>query len=362
MKPNIFIERLKEYPLSSHKAWEIKNKKDVLKLDWNESNLLLPEKVKKRLIEFIKKGPTFWYPDVFNRTLIKEIAKYLKISPSCIQYFEGSDSALDYVVRTFLKQKDEVAISSPTYDNFRVYVEAIGAKINYIFGKDIFSTDIKNLLKNLSHKTKLLYLCNPNNPTGAFYSKEEIEKILKSFPKTILLVDEAYAEFTQKTVVSLVKKYNNLIVSRSFSKAFGLASFRLGYLVTAPENISYINKIRNGKNISAIAQIAALHILRNKKYMEKYVEEIKRAKAMTVKNLREMGFSVIETPANFILIKTNNPSDFCKKLEKQKIFVRNLSHLPFLKNYIRITIWSSDSMKRFIQKLKKINESKNCTL
>jgi histidinol-phosphate aminotransferase len=353
MKPNIFIQKLKEYHSSSHKAWEIKNKKNVLKLDWNEPDLYLPEKIKKKLIEFIKKGPTFWYPNVLNKTLIKEISKYLKIPSSYIQYFEGSDAALDYVVRTFIKQKDEVAISSPTYDNFRVYVEAVGAKIKYIFGNDIFKADIENLLKNISNTTKLLYLCNPNNPTGVFYSKEEIEKILKSFPKTLLLVDEAYAEFTQKTVVSLVKKYDNLIVTRSFSKAFGLASFRLGYLVSSPENIFYINKIRNGKNISTIAQIAGIYVLRNKEYFKKYIKEIKKAKKITVENLRKLGFFVIDTPANFILIKTNNASDFCKKLEKQNIFVRDLSYLPFLKDYVRITIWSLNSMKKFIQKIKK---------
>ena len=128
----------------------------------------------------------------------------------------------------------------------------------------------------------MVYICNPNNPTGNVHSKEYIEYLLEEYPDTLFLVDEAYYEFSGITVKDLVLRYDNLLISRTMSKAFALANFRLGYLIASKDNIQFINKIRNPKNLSTLAQEAACAALSDVDYMWRYVEEVKRGKAFSL--------------------------------------------------------------------------------
>lgn len=355
MKPNTHIQGLREYPVVSHKAWNEKNKKAILKADWNEADVALPAVIKKELVHFIQKGPTYWYPDVANEALVREIAAYIQVPQTHVQYFEGSDAGLDYAARTFLKAGDEVVIAGPTYDNFRVYVESLGAKTKFVLNKNIFAPNISLLEKNISSKTKAVYIVNPNNPTGIAYTKKDIEHLVRTHPKTFFIIDEAYAEFGTTTVIPLTKKYNNLMVSRSFSKAFALASFRIGYIVSAPENITHINKIRNGKNIAMLSQIAALAALRNRAYMTAYVKESRKARELVCRELTKRGISIRNTPANFVLLHTSQSFVVRQMLEKQGIFVRSLDHLPHMQGYLRITVGSIKGAKHFLRALKTVS-------
>lgn len=349
MRPNLFIEKLKEYPLASHSAWERKKKGQVvIKLDWNEADVGLPAFVRKKVIDFIKSAQTNWYPDTANKTLIRAVAKYSKVPVDYVQYFVGEDSALEYVVRVFATSGDEVGLMSPTYDNFRVFVESVGAKPIYIFTPNMFKPDIDAIGGQITSKTKVVYLVNPNNPTGVLYKPEEIEILSRKFPRIIFLIDEAYFEFTGITVAPLVQRNKNIVVARSFSKAFGLASFRLGYLLASPEIIKNINKIKNSKNVSTLAQLAAISSLKNTAHVQKYVAEVARARKMLCGRLSDMGFDCLVTPANFVLIKTKDSGKFCSLLEKKGIFVRNLNHLPTMQNYVRITVGKVKTMKKFI--------------
>jgi histidinol-phosphate aminotransferase len=349
MEPNKFTQKLTAYPLSSHQAWEESQNPDLLKLDWNEADVELPESLKHSLVEFIKNGRLNWYPDVANQTLLKHIAEYCDVPTTHIQYFTGEDSVLDFVVRTFISPDDEVGVVAPTYDNFRVFVESVGGKITPLHPDDIFKSDISTLLNRISRHIKLMYLVNPNNPTGTLYNIEEIDRLLCTFPDTLFLIDEAYFEFTGVTVVSLVKKHLNLIVGRSFSKAFGLASFRIGYAVTSPLNLEHINKLRNGKNIAALAQIAAISALRDPQYMTEYVAEVTKSRDRMSKALSEIGFLVQETPANFILIKTADAKSLQSELKKHGVYVRLMDHLQGLESYVRITVGPRKSTDQFLK-------------
>ena len=194
----------------------------------------------------------------------------------------------------------------------------------------------------------MVYMVNPNNPTGVQYSVKEIEQLLKSFPSILFFIDEAYAEFSGITAIPLVKKYSNIIVGRSFSKAFGLASFRLGYLVTDPRNLVHINKIRNGKSISALGQIAAIAALEDSVYVKEYVKEVRRARAFMCKELSKLGFQAQETPGNFILLRVPDTAAFCAGLAKKKAFVRGLGHLPSMEGYVRVTVGNMKTTKKFL--------------
>ncbi|MFZ8805547.1 MAG: histidinol-phosphate transaminase [Candidatus Calescibacterium sp.] len=364
VKPVKSIENLQPYKLVSHKAWELTYKKDhhnakkVIKLDWNESTHL-PRHILKEVLRYIINHQINlnWYPDTDNKILKEKIAKYISVSVDNIQYFNGSDSALEYICRAYIDNKDKVIIVSPTYDNFRIYVEACGGVIKRYYNSNPFTKDIDKLAKFIKEiKPKMLYLVNPNNPTGVLYDKEEIEFLIKRFPRTLFVIDEAYYEFCGRTVVELVNNFSNIIITRSFTKAFGLGAFRLGYVIADKNIIDVLNKIRVGKGINTFAQIAGIIALDNKEYMEKYVEEVNKSKEYLNKKLKELGVQVIITPANFILVRCKKPSYIVAELEKHNVFVRDLSHLPSLENYIRITVGDLSTMKKFFNIFKKVYE------
>jgi histidinol-phosphate aminotransferase len=346
MRPNSYIAVLKEYPVVSHKAWEYADKSDILKLDWNEAEIDLPPPIKDALIRYLEEGKASWYPDVANKELLCALASYAGVSDTHVQYFEGSDCALDYAVRTFVEQGDTVVLASPTYDNVRVYIESTGARPFLASTEDPFAADPGALLARVPRDTRMLYLANPNNPTGTTYSRDQIAEILTSLPDTVVIVDEAYAEFAGSSITDLVDRFPNVIVSRSFSKAFGLAAFRIGYLVSTPENLRHINKIRNGKNISAIAQVAALAALRNREYMEAYVREVRKARAFLCTKLARLGIESRDTPGNFILIAVPDGPGLRAALADQNIFIRSLDHLPGMDAYLRITVGTMSSSAR----------------
>lgn len=354
MKSKKHIQKLASYPLSSHKAWELESTHSILKLDWNEASLTIPENIKQAIIDYTKDGLMSWYPDIANKKLITAISEYTNMPSSHIQYFGGSDAALDYIVHTYVDKDDEVIFCAPTYDNFRLYVESVGGIPVHVFAHDLLDSDVDAISRHVNEKTKAIYLVNPNNPTGVLYSLEQITTILEAHPNVLLILDEAYIEFSGGSAVKLVEKYKNLIIARSLSKAFGLASFRFGYILSDPENLEQINKIRNGKSISAITQIVALTALRNTTYMQEYVDEVIRARTYTCSELEKLGLTAYVTPANFILLKIDDADVFKKKLEEKEVFVRGLTHLPSMKGYLRITIATEEIMKIFIARVKEV--------
>ncbi len=362
IKPTLFIQKLKPYKTVSHKVWEYTYGKktdiveSILKLDWNEASKIENELLKDLLKFFVHHNIKLnWYPDTDNAILIKEIANYVDLPVENIQYFGGSDAALEYICRTFVTTKDRVVVLGPTYDNFRVYAESCGGKIIIYLNKDPFTKDINRLNKFINLKNpKVVYIVNPNNPTGIIYEVDEIEFMLKKFSKTLFIIDEAYYEFCGITCSKLVKKYDNIIITRSFTKAFALGGFRLGYILAPSYIIEAINKIRVGKNINIFAQVAGILALRNKKYMEEYVEEVKKSKEILTAELKNIGFNVVNTYANFILIKVKDPQQFTKLLEKNLIFVRDRSSDPQLNGYVRITVGDLETTREFLRRFKKI--------
>jgi histidinol-phosphate aminotransferase len=225
----------------------------------------------------------------------------------------------------------------------------VGATPVFVALESPFENDIEEVRKRIPSNAKMAYVVNPNNPTGVLYSPEEIESLLISFPNTLFFIDEAYIEFGGVSSIPLVLKYQNIIVGRSTSKSFGLASFRLGYLVSAPENLVHINKIRNGKNVTAVAQVATLAALEDTSYIQKYVVEVQESREDMISGLRSLGFTARTTPANFILVPVANPVVFCETLATEKVFVRSLAHLAGMEGYVRITVGRKENTKRFLE-------------
>jgi histidinol-phosphate aminotransferase len=365
---NSYIEKIKPYKTASHKIWDVNasERNDILKLDWNEATIPPSNKVRNRIKKLTEENNFYnLYPSTDNRELITLISKFLQIPEKNVQYFAGSDAIHEYLAKIYIKENDKVLIQSPSYDNFRLTIEACGGKIfyseineNFTFNKEKFEKDLEDI------KPNFVYICNPNNPIGYTHSINYIEKLLINYPSIMFLIDEAYVEFSKNSTKDLVLKYENILITRTLSKAFALANFRFGYLISSKKNIKIVSSIRNPKNISTFAQEAAIGTFLDIQYMEKYVEEVTRAREYFVNKLKKYERFLIphDSKANFIIIKFKEnkiKSEFIKFLSKNNIYIRELKQSSLLYDCIRITIGTSEQMERVLKTIDNFFKNEN---
>ena len=349
-----YIDKLKEYDVSTQDVWKVEDNSGIMKLDWNESQYF-DDHLKKLISKNINQcnGLINWYPDVASHKLKTKLSERYNINYHEILTFGGSDSALETIARTFLQDGDEVLIFNPGYDNFRIYVESCNARIiSYNYGIDSASFNIENMADKISSYShiKLLYLINPNNPIGYIFSRYEIVEMLEKFKDIGVIIDEAYTDFSGdgQSTMDLVSKYDNLIVVRSFSKSFAIAGLRSGYIISQKQNIRNINKLRNGKNVSMISQIASCILLDHIEITNNHIEKIIIARDWFIKRYREIGGTCFDSHANFVLLKLNNAEQVVKILKYNGIFIRNRSSIEGLEETARITMGYKDDMKNII--------------
>jgi len=355
---NKYLRNLAPYKVASHKIWEVPSdeRKKMLKLDWNEATVPPSPKVNERLQKLVNEQEVYYlYPSTHNAELLGLLSAYTSLPKENIQYFASSDSLHEYLVRMFVGVGDPILILGPTYDNFRLTCESQGAQTYYHDYSDSFELDkaaFKDKVREIT--PSLVYLCNPNNPTGNVLEKDYLLEMVAAFPDTIFLIDEAYFEFYGETMSNYVLVHPNLFVTRTFSKAFALANFRAGYLIASAENIAQISKIRNPKNFTTFTQEAVIAVLSDVAYMRKYVDEVLKARDYFEEKLKGSPLikNIFPSQGNFVLVEF---SDFDIKmkvyngLSDHNIFVRNLMHSKLLMNTLRITIGTREQMERVIK-------------
>ncbi len=347
------LKKFKPYTVASHKAWEVENVGNVLKLDWNESTISPSPLVKGACESFISKEMFNWYPDVNNSNLRSLIATYCGLNSNCIDYFGSSDSLHEYIIRAFCDLNSRILMLTPTYDNFRAVAESGGLSV---FSHEVgINENDEELLKNIYKNLRLInpnivYICNPNNPTGKLYSREFLLKLISNNSEVLFILDEAYYEFTGVTLSDVVEKHPNIIICRTFSKAFGLASFRIGYAIANQKNIEVLSKIKNHKNVNAFSQVAASAALIDLDYMRDYVSDVLLAKNDTFDYLssKELFKPLASEGGNFICLEVDSKFKpiLITELEKKLIFIRDLQHLNTKIPMIRITIGKREQMSR----------------
>lgn len=339
--PSKHIQRLKPYKLSERIPSDGQSE-PILKLDWNEATRTPSTAVKNAVLNFLECHDFSAYPDLVNDRLTALLSSYTDLQLSQLQFFSGSDEGLDCLARAFLSPGDIAISLSPNYDNFRIFAEAVGAKYVEKFYDKPFSNNISNLL-NTSLSPRLVYISNPNNPTGVLLSQQDLSGIARRFPDALIIVDEAYFEFAGITAASLISRYQNVAISRTFSKAFGLAGIRFGYVLSNPSIINIINRIRNPKSINILAQVAAVAALENKEDMHSYVNEVIGNRQELIDWLIDEKKEVRNSYANFIMVQSDNPFEFVSSMLKNGVIVRDRSSMPLLEGYVRITIGGNDS-------------------
>ena len=328
-----------------------------LALDKNENsdelNNFILKQIKK--INFSKKIKL--YPSL--KSIYKLIAKKFKINYDNILLTHGSDLAIKTIYETYLDYGQGIMLQKPSYAMTNVYAKLYGAKIKSYKIKKNLKIDFLNLYETLnSSKIKIVFIENPNGFTGQEVEKSEIIKLLDyTNKKNILLVlDEAYFGFSKNSYEKLITKYKNLILTRTLSKAYGLAGLRVGILVANNERIKELNKFKPLHEISNIsAEIARISILKTKKknFYNKNLKLMKYVK----KTSNKLGFEIKETSTNFFLLKyeKKNQLKLINELKKRKILIRRPYKLNNLDNYIRISISNKKNIKYLFQNIEKIN-------
>lgn len=352
--PNKYLRNLRPYKLASHKIWAVESaeRSHILKLDWNEATIPPTPLVAERLKSLLKE-PSFFnlYPTTYNRKLLERLSSYVGLPAENIQYFSSSDALHEYLCKVYVSVGDPVMILGPSYDNFRLTCQANGAEVFYSNYTENFTFDASRFESDIASKEPaLVYICNPNNPTGNLHAIQYIESLLQTFPDTLFLIDEAYYEFSGLTVKDLVLRYDNILISRTMSKAFALANFRVGYLLASKDNVAFINRIRNPKNLSTLAQEAAIAALDDVPYMQKYVEEVRRAKTAFIGRMRIFHeyLQIYTGYGNFLLVKFathDGKMSLLQYLADNNVFVRDTTQHPSVCNCFRITIGTELQMQ-----------------
>ena len=353
-KPNKIVGINYIAGLSSFKRKLVK-----IKLSANESALgPSPRAIK----EYNKISKNFKrYPDTNGNSLKNVIAKKFKLDRNRIILGSGSDQIFELICRTYIKKGDEVIVPRYSFIIYRLYSKSNGAKIIYS-KENNFKVSVKDILSKVTKKTKVVFLANPNNPTGTFINKIELKNLRKKLRNNILLViDDAYFEYVQQRDYSsglkLFSKYKNVLITRTFSKIYGLAGLRVGWGYASKEIINILNQIKPPFNINRPALFAASAAVKDSSWLKKEIKHINKWSKIFFNTFKKMKIETNESKVNFLLVNFDrvniSSNKVFQKLAKSGILVRKMD-IYGIKNSLRITIGKSEENKKLIISLKKI--------
>ena len=355
--PKFKTFRIKAYKPGKSNIGKIRN---IIKLSANESALGVSPRVRKILSN--KNLILSKYPDSKSKILRKEISKKFNCDFNKIICGAGSDEIIQIICQLYLKPSDEVIVPQYSFLMYRIYAQIVGAKV--IFSKEKnFKVSVSEVIKNVTKKTKIVFIANPNNPTGTYLTKLELIELRTKLKKNILLVlDDAYYEYMKnkdyKASLDLFKNKDNVVVIRTFSKIYGLASLRVGWGHASKKIINAMNLIKPPFNVNHLAQTAATEALKDKNFINQSVKHNIR-EANKVKNILEkLNIFSNEVTANFLLLNF----DKCKfsanyvfnKLQSRGVILRSTENGYNIKNKLRLTIGSKKENMRFITTIKAI--------
>lgn len=329
---------------------------EVIKLASNENPLGCSPKVKEALNDIINE--THMYPDASNFELKEAISKKLGVSPEQVFCGTGSDSLIRVICNTFINPGDESIMAEITFPRYEASVKLMGGKVISIPMKDN-GLDIEAMVDAITERTKIIWFCNPNNPTGTIFTKQELDKVLgKIPPNVVIIMDEAYIEYvTDKNFpnsLELLPKYPNMVVLRTFSKAYGLASLRCGYGIVHKELGEYFNRIIGPFDVNLFAQKAAIAALEDEAFLNLVFETNLKGREYLYDELDKMKLPYAKTNANFIMMNTLVDDKIVfDRLLKAGIIVRP-GHLLGMPGWMRVTIGTEVQNHKFIKALKEI--------
>jgi len=292
------------------------------------------------------------YPDPYQSELKKVLAELKGVSTKNMLLGNGSDEVLDLLFRAFCEPKqDNVVVTSPSYGMYKVLANLNNVELKEVLLEEDFSLNADKILEVVDDNTKMILLCSPNNPTGNSIAFEVIERLLNN-ANCLVVVDEAYIDFsTKSSYIEKLSKYNQLVVSQTLSKFYGMAGIRLGMCFASEEIIAILNRIKPPYNVNSLTQNKAIELLKLNK--ENYKQEVMEQRELLSAALKKLPFVVKVYPseANFILIKTTDANGIYNKLLEQKIVIRNRTKEQLCENCLRITVGTPEENQLLINAL-----------
>ncbi len=297
------------------------------------------------------------YPDPHQKDIRKIVGEYYNIPEENLFFGVGSDEVIDLLIRMFCEpKKDNVIIPGPTYGMYKVACDINEVETVEVLLKDDFQIDPAAIEKGRSELTKIIFLCSPNNPTGGLLKKNDILNLCKR-SGSIIVVDEAYIDFSYEgTVADEINNYENLVILRTFSKAWGLAGIRLGYCIANPDIIDILFKVKAPYNINSLTRYAVKNAILNSAKKDKYVIGIIKERERLKNQLETLPAveKVYDSDANYLLVKFSNARNIQKNLADKGIIVRDRGSQPKLQNCLRISVGSEEENDILWETIKKI--------
>jgi len=329
--------------------------RNVIKLASNENPFGPSKKVRSVLRKAISQINRYPLNDCFY--LRAKLSDTLGVSPYSLMFGNGSDEIIVLVLKAFLNPGEKVVVAHPTFLMYGIASRYYRAKVSQVPMKD-FKYDLKSMLDEVDEDTKIVFIANPDNPTGSYVSRDELEDFLDKLPEGVIAyLDEAYLEYVDARnfpdSLRLLEKHPNLIISRTFSKAYGLAGLRIGYGIADSELITLISRIQEPFSVNSLAQIAAETALDDKKYLNFVTSTTRKEKEFLRKNFSSMGFEVLPSQTNFLTVKIGSYApELEKKLLRSGFIVRNMKSWG-MSDFLRVTVGIPKENRKLIKALRK---------
>jgi histidinol-phosphate aminotransferase len=317
-----------------------------IRLDFNENTTGCSPAARKALARLTAKEIAT-YPEYQVPT--RKLARYFRVHPRELLLTNGGDDALRVFFDTFVEPRTEVLICEPTFPMYRYYAEIAGAHIKVLRYGPNMEFPLDDALAALRRKPRLFFLANPNNPTGTFVPGDAVRKLVRAAPHTVIVLDEAYAEFSPESAVPWVRQFPNLFVARTFSKAEGMAGLRLGAVIGRRDSLAFVRRAMPPYPVNLAALVAGVAAVEERQTIALYVRNVKRLRAWFALELQGRGVRVFPSSANFLLADFGHRGPvFFKKLARHNILVRERSY-DLGSGYARITIGTESELKKLLQ-------------
>jgi len=324
--------------------------------------------------EFLPCWPREWFNDFMKQikpehlsvhpepgALYEKLGHMLEVPSDNIVISAGSDGAIRSVFEVLLEPGDEVIIPSPTFAMYYVYAQIYGAKLIEIHYDRKLQMDISSIIKSLSKKTKLIAIANPNTPTGTVIEKKDLLKIIEAAAKngTAVLIDEAYYPFYEGSLLNFVNRFDNLIITRSFSKAAGLAGMRVGFLASNKKIAKMLFSVKPMYEITTLSALLAEYVLDNYDRVFEYAKRTRAGKEFLADFFTGKGYDVFRGFANFLHVDFGKrKEEMVNYLEKHKVLFKHTFRLPSLKRFSRFTVGPREALQPLIEAFNKFEETR----
>lgn len=323
-----------------------------LRLDFNENTVGSSPRVIAYLKEKLSEAGLSVYPE-YGETKAA-LAQFFGVSENEFLLTNGTDEAIQVLINTFVDDGDEVITLHPSYAMYRFYSELAGARVTEIaYREGTLAFPLEELIAAITPATKAVLISNPNNPTGTGIDLPEVRRILEAAPNAAVLIDEAYFEFCGVTALGELAAFPNLFVSRTFSKAYGMASMRLGCLFSQAANCAWMHKAQSPYSVNAVAALAARAAVEDTEYIRGFVDEVLAAREEVYAGLERMGIPYYRSRANFVLFRAGERSIAIRDaLRERGVLVRDRSYE--IAGCVRVTIGTREQVRRFFRELESI--------